>query len=88
MTNEGEPSYFQETSKGNNNIKWKKAMQEELKSLHDNNMWELVEWPKGRNVLKNKWVCHIKHEGKENKQGFKERLVVKRFGKEQGIDFT
>ena len=63
-------------------------MQEEIKSLHDNKTWDLVEWPKGRKDLKSKWVYWIKHEGKENKQGFKARLVVKGFGQEQGIDFT
>ena len=63
-------------------------MQEELKSLHANKTWDLVEWPKGRNVLKNNWVYKIKNEGKENKQRYKARLVVKGFGKEQGIDST
>ena len=69
-------------------MKWKKAMQEELESLHDNKMWDLVELPKGRKVLNKKWVYRIKHEGKENKRRFKARLVVKGFGQEQGIDFT
>ena len=67
LTDEGEPTCFQEACEGDNNIKWKKAMQEELKSLHDNKTWDLVEWPKGRDVLKNKWMYKIKHEGKENK---------------------
>ena len=40
-----------------------------------------------KNVLKNKWVYKIKHKGKENKKRYKERLVVKGFGQEQGIDF-
>ena len=62
-------------------------MQEEFKSLHDNKTWYLVECMKGINVLKNKWVYRIKHEGKENKQRYKARLVVKGFRQEQGIDF-
>ena len=49
--------------------------------------WDLVQWPKERKVLKNKWVYKIKHEGKENKQRYKATLVVKGFGQEQGIDF-
>ena len=46
-------------------------MQEEINSLHDNKTWDLVEQPKGKKALKNKWVYRIKHEGKENKQRFK-----------------
>ena len=63
-------------------------MQEELKSLHDNKTWDLVGRPKGRKVLKKKWVYRVKHEGKENQQLFKARLVVKGFEHEQGVDFT
>jgi hypothetical protein len=56
LTNEGEPICFQEVCKRENSIKWQKAKQKELKSLHDNKTWDLVEQSKGRKVLKNKWV--------------------------------
>ena len=43
-------------------------MQEELKCLHENNKWDLVEWMKEINILNINKVYKIKHEGKENKQ--------------------
>ena len=42
--------------------KWFEAMQDEMKSLHENKTFELVKLPKGKRALKNKWVFRIKHE--------------------------
>jgi len=63
-------------------------MQAEIKSIRDNKRWDLVGRPKERKALKKKWVYRVKHEGKENQQLFKARLVVKGFEHEQGVDFT
>jgi hypothetical protein len=41
---------------------WQKAMQEEMKSLHENHTYDLVELPKGKRSLKNKWVFGCKIE--------------------------
>ncbi|CAH9124988.1 unnamed protein product, partial [Cuscuta epithymum] len=62
-------------------------MQEEMQSLHENHTYELVELPKGRRALKNKWVYRIKTEESSSKPRYKARLVVKGFGQEKGIDF-
>jgi hypothetical protein len=43
--------------------KWLEAMQDEMKSLHENNTFELVELPRGKKVLKNKWVYRVKIDG-------------------------
>ena len=32
-------------------LEWKKAMDEEMKALHDNNTWEPVELPKGKQAV-------------------------------------
>ncbi|RVW19894.1 hypothetical protein CK203_117595 [Vitis vinifera] len=37
-------------------------MHEEMKSLHKNNTYELMELPKGKKALKNKWVLKRKPE--------------------------
>ncbi|KAH9679276.1 hypothetical protein KPL71_026064 [Citrus sinensis] len=34
---------------------WKLAMEEEMKSLHQNQTWELVKLPKGKRAIGNKW---------------------------------
>ncbi|GKU85719.1 hypothetical protein SLEP1_g345 [Rubroshorea leprosula] len=65
---------------------WMKAMQDEMNSLHKNNTYELVELPKGRKTLKNKWVFKLKKDGDKIVR-YKARLVVKGFSQKKGIDF-
>ncbi|KAK3036241.1 hypothetical protein RJ639_030783 [Escallonia herrerae] len=61
-------------------------MQEEMNSLFKNNTYELVEIPKGRKALRNKWVFKLKKDG-EMLLKYKAYLVVKGFGQKKGIDF-
>eukprot|EP00253_Pinus_taeda_P028006 PITA_28006 len=63
-------------------------MEEEMNSLQENKTWELVNLPKGRKALQNKWVYRIKHEGDEKKERYKARLVLKGFAQKEGIGFT
>jgi len=88
LTDEGEPNCFQEACKVEHSKEWKKAIKEEMNSLQENKTWELVNLPKDRKALQNKWVYKIKHEGNENKERYKARLVVKGFAQKEGIDFT
>ena len=37
-------------------VKWEKAMEREMKSLHSNEFWELVEPPPDWKVVGNKWI--------------------------------
>ena len=53
-------------------------MKEEMDSLLKNQTWSLVELPKGKTALTNKWVYSIKEEG-DGRQRYKARLVVKGF---------
>uniref|UniRef100_A0A2N9HK67 Reverse transcriptase Ty1/copia-type domain-containing protein n=1 Tax=Fagus sylvatica TaxID=28930 RepID=A0A2N9HK67_FAGSY len=47
---------------------------------------DLVELPKGKKALRNKWVFKLKKDG-EKLVKYKARLVVKGFNQKQGIDF-
>ena len=40
--------------------KWKKAMDEEIKSLEDNQTFTLTKLPEGRKTVGGKWVYSIK----------------------------
>ena len=51
-----------------------KAIQEEMNYLHKNKTYELVELPKGKNALRNKWVFKPKKDS-ENLVKYKARLV-------------
>uniref|UniRef100_A0A2N9IRB9 Integrase catalytic domain-containing protein n=1 Tax=Fagus sylvatica TaxID=28930 RepID=A0A2N9IRB9_FAGSY len=86
ITDEGEPESFQEVQSHKDKQSWMKAMHEEMNSLHKNNTYELVELPKGKKALRNKWVFKLKKDG-EKLVKYKARLVVKGFNQKQGIDF-
>ena len=61
-------------------------MQEEMNSLHKNKTYELIELPKGKKALRNKWVFKIKKDS-EILVKYKARLVVKGFNQKHGVDF-
>ncbi|GKV04185.1 hypothetical protein SLEP1_g16379 [Rubroshorea leprosula] len=86
ITEEGEPKNFQEVQSHQDKDCWMRAMREEMNSLHKNNTYELVELPKGRKTLKNKWVFKLKKDGDKIVR-YKARLVVKGFSQKKGIDF-
>ncbi|CAL8990428.1 unnamed protein product [Prunus brigantina] len=70
-------------------VEWKKSMDEEMKSLHKNETWELVQLPKGKKAIGCKWVYAKKTEslGKDNVR-FKARLVAKGYAQKEGIDYN
>ena len=86
ITKEGEPKSFQEVQSHKDKQSWLKAMHEEMNSLNKNKSYDLVELPKGKKVLKNKWVFKLKKDG-DKLVKYKVRLVVKGFNRKQEIDF-
>ncbi|GJY03411.1 retrovirus-related pol polyprotein from transposon TNT 1-94 [Tanacetum coccineum] len=58
--------------------KWKKAINEEIVSLEENQTWSLVRLPSGKKALQSMWVFRVKNE-QDGKKGYKARLVVKDF---------
>ena len=67
--------------------KWLSAMQDEMDSLHENYTYDLVELPKGKRALRNKWVCKVKTEEVDNAPRYKARIVVKGYQQKKGVDF-
>jgi Reverse transcriptase (RNA-dependent DNA polymerase) len=63
-------------------------MQEEMQSLSENHIWDLVDLPKDQKAVKCKWVYHIKFgaDGKPNR--FKAHLVAKGFTQILGLDYN
>ena len=62
-------------------------MNDEMKSLHDNDTFELVKLPQGKRALKNRWVYRLKQDENTSIPRYKARLVVKGFSQKKGIDF-
>lgn len=87
LTDGGEPDCYEEAMKSEEKNKWVGAMDDELKSLHDNHTFELVKLPKGKRALKNRWVYKVKHDDSSSHPRYKARLVVKGYSQKKGIDF-
>lgn len=87
LTDGGEPECYAEAMEDEHKKEWVDAMQDEMKSLHENHTFELVKLPKGKRALKNRWVYRVKQEEHTSQPRYKARLVVKGFSQKKGIDF-
>ena len=65
---------------------WRQVMEEELRSIHDNNIWELVDLPDNEKVMDLKWEFMIKKDA-DGSVKHKARLVAKEYVQEEGVDF-
>lgn len=83
-----DPLSIEDAKSSENWSKWKLAMKEEFKSLHENNTWELVDLPTNRKAIRNKWVFKTKKDEAGQVARFKARLVVKGFSQRMGIDYN
>ena len=83
-----EPSTFQEAVSGTDASLWMTTMQEEVKALHKNKTWSLVELPEGRKAIGCEWVYKIKCDSNDQVERYRARLVVKGYAHKQGIDFS
>jgi hypothetical protein len=63
-------------------------VEEELRSMSSNNVWDLVEISDGAKRVCYKWVYKIKYDSKGKIKRFKARLVAKGFTQREGIDYT
>lgn len=64
------------------------AMANEMKSLAENDTWEIVNLPPGRKALKTMWVFKTKLDSDGNIQTHKARLVAKGCAQISGLDYT
>lgn len=66
---------------------WAAAMQSEHQALLRNNTWHLVPPPKGKNIIRCKWVYKVKRKADGTIDRYKARLVAKGFKQRYGIDY-
>ncbi|PKU59678.1 Retrovirus-related Pol polyprotein from transposon TNT 1-94 [Dendrobium catenatum] len=62
-------------------------MEDEMKSIKDNDVWDLSELPEGAKPIGYKWIFKIKRDAKGNIKRYKARLVAKGFTQKEGIYF-
>src|SRR5437667_2253262 len=67
---------------------WRKAMEEEIQSIIDNQTWDLSDLPANRQVIGTKWVLKKKRDGNNNVIRYKACVVAKGYSQIAGLDFT
>lgn len=83
-----EPTNFKQILKRADSNKWLEAMNEELESLDKNQVWDLVDRPKGINIVTNRWVLRIKRKTTGEIDRYRARLVARGFTQVHGIDYN
>ena len=64
-----------------------KAMEEEMKSMKNKHVWDLVDLPFDCQAIGNKWVICLKRKADGTIERYKVYLVAKGYTKQEGIDY-
>ena len=83
-----DPRTFKEAMESVNSDKWMDAMKGELESMATNEVWDIIELPKGSKVVDCKWVFKTKRDSKGKVERFKARLVAKGFTQRERVDYN
>jgi Reverse transcriptase (RNA-dependent DNA polymerase) len=62
-------------------------MDEEIKSIYNNKVWDIVPLPEGVKPIGCKWIFQTKNDSEGNVKRYKARLVAKGFTQKEDIDF-
>ena len=82
LVDQNEPTTYQEAIENQESKNWLGAMDSEMQSMYDNQVWTLVDLPEGGKTIGCKWIFKLKAGGI-----FKARLVAKGFRQTHGIDY-
>jgi len=85
---EDDPINFHQAMESPNSQKWLNAMNEEMQSMKDNDVWDLIPLPEGVKPIGNKWIFKTKRDSNGDVERFKARLVVQGYTQKEGIDYT
>ena len=72
-----DPIMFSQAVGGSESTLWYNAMKNEMNSMANNQVCDLVELPKGAKVIGCKWVFKTKRDSSSNIEIYKARLVAK-----------
>ncbi|PRQ60636.1 putative RNA-directed DNA polymerase [Rosa chinensis] len=80
---DNDPENFSQAINSDQSLKWTEAMEAELQSMYDNNVWELVEPTGSHKPIGCKWVFKTKRCADGSVERFKARLVAKGFTQQE-----
>ena len=84
---ENDPVTFSQAMNDVNSSKWLEAMKDELKSMVQNEVWDLVELQEGHRKVGCKWVFKTKRDSNGNLERYKARLIAKGFTQKDGVNY-
>ena len=82
-----EPTTYRDAMSNPDCDKWLEAMNVEMQSMYDNQVWEPVEPPLNSKLVGSMWVFKKKTDMHGNLDTYKARLVAKGFTQTQGVDY-
>lgn len=80
------PQTFREAVNSSNSREWLDAMDDEMKSLRDNNTFTLTTLPEGKKAVGGRWVYAMKSNA-DGSAKYKARYVAKGYSQEMGVDY-
>ncbi|GKA31625.1 retrotransposon protein, putative, ty1-copia subclass [Tanacetum coccineum] len=83
----GEPANYKAALLDPESDKWLNAMNVEMQSMRDNEVWELVDLPPNGKTVGHKWLFKKKTDMDGAVHTYKARLVAKGFTQTPGIDY-
>ena len=87
LIEETDPFTYREAMLDIDSAKWQEAMKSELDSMHQNQVWDLVQLPEGIVLIGCKWVYKRKRGPDGKVETFKARLVAKGYTQRPGVDY-
>ncbi|XP_071712716.1 uncharacterized protein [Rutidosis leptorrhynchoides] len=84
LVDETEPTNYKDVTSDPESEKWHEAMNAEMQSMYDNEVWDLVDLPPNNKHVKSKYVFKKKTDMDGNVHTFKARLVAKGFTQTHG----
>ncbi|KAL4380068.1 hypothetical protein GQ457_02G020870 [Hibiscus cannabinus] len=85
---ENDPKSISQAMSCNESKLWYDSMKDEMNSMKNNEVWDLVSFPNGVKAIGCKWVFKTKNNSKGNIERYKARLAAKGFTQREGIDYT
>ena len=82
-----DPISLNQVKQSVNSHKWMEAMKDEMNSMKDNDVWDLVEFLEEAKPIGCKWIYKTKQDSKGNVKIYKARLIPKGFTQKACIDY-